>query len=1334
MKKNLYFAYILLISNLYSGTIHVPADQPNIQAGIMWASNGDTVLVGSGTYSGSGNVDINFFGKSIHLLSSSGSSNTTIDLNNDSRGFYFNSGEDTTSIVQGFNIRNGYVMQNEGYIPEDYGYGGAVYIGGESSPKFIDCRFEYNDSYYRGDAISIRDAGHPIFDDCYFYENEHDSNEGSRAGGAVDVYRSNATFRNTTFERNGTYCEYDGGALYLEDNGDDDKSHVDIFNCQFLYNGDDCGNSYGGAIYNNRMQMNIKDSYFTENEANINGGAIYISDNSEIIHVDNSIFYRNGIDVDQGGAIYQNSYSDTLYINQSTFSRNGYHTSDGGAIRSSRSKLVINNTDITQNHAEHGSGVYIYSEGNWENNYYEVNFSTIANNYNRTSYSHNTNNYLSGHYFNGKINNSITNWSFYSSADNNNLEESNNYTSVTDYRLFLDHHHEYGHFRLAAHSPAIGLAEYDDRFQYDRDGRPRPEPGSASPDAGCYESTRNNPAGAETIYVSPDGDDEFGSGESDNPYKTLYMAVRASHYDFNDVISLAPGTYNEDEYIRLRGRKVNIQSQQGSDSTVVVFNDDLAFSNQSFFSTNYPDYLYDATISGIDIRLNSGTSYGIYMYDSPIHLNDVIIEDEIYSEKTGFNINGLRSHTNEGLNYGLIKLYNYEDNEDFTYNFSNLDISTSGSSIIYFYNQYNSNNRDMNVYVSNSDLRSGSTGSGDVFANGCCDNWSNDDRIYITDSFVLGEIYHRGLRHFEADRTVFKNTRFEFSDNGSSYIYMENCTIDNGYFNFDADGLIKNTIFYPNIEFDNYQNESDVEFQYCLNIPEDAPTIGVYNISGEPLFVDIESENYNLMPASPCIDTADADNDDDGSNWDQDSNDQDPDGSRLDMGAYPYNHYGAYEPEILSVIDVPDDQGGLVNISWTASPNDVQDGNIIHYGVWRVNDAGDDVLSLVPAAQEISYNYFATTVNDSIEGNTNFETFYITAHTIDLNLAFTSETVSGYSIDNIAPSVPEGFLGSNNNNIVMLSWDENNDEDFDYYSVYRNGIKIADLSNTYFEELSFGDLEYYVTATDYNGNESEPSNTFNISLNQPGDVNIDDVVNVFDVVLMVEYILDPESSDFGDLEFGLADSNYDGELNILDIMYWVNVVLGLGREDLDIAQSAKLFIYNDQLLHKADGLVGYHFTISHDIGLELILTQAAMISESATYENLTEIVILNPESDILFTTDGDFKIIDVACANSLDMIDTDIVYVPDEFRLRPAYPNPFNPVTNISVDIPEEMMMTVNIFDINGRLIESLLDNELVEPGHKIFMWDANNQASGIYFIYVKSMKNNFAQRITLLK
>jgi hypothetical protein len=101
-----------------------------IQAGINVAEEGDDVVVADGVYTGVGNKNLSFDGKTIHVQSESGPKACIIDCERDGRGFHLQRGETPDAIIDGFTVRNGYV---DSEYPNEGCGGGFCCIG--SSPR-----------------------------------------------------------------------------------------------------------------------------------------------------------------------------------------------------------------------------------------------------------------------------------------------------------------------------------------------------------------------------------------------------------------------------------------------------------------------------------------------------------------------------------------------------------------------------------------------------------------------------------------------------------------------------------------------------------------------------------------------------------------------------------------------------------------------------------------------------------------------------------------------------------------------------------------------------------------------------------------------------------------------------------------------------------------------------------------------------------------------------------------------------------------------------------------------------------------------------------------------
>ncbi len=81
--------------------------------------------------------------------------------------------------------------------------------------------------------------------------------------------------------------------------------------------------------------------------------------------------------------------------------------------------------------------------------------------------------------------------------------------------------------------------------------------------------------------------------------------------------------------------------------------------------------------------------------------------------------------------------------------------------------------------------------------------------------------------------------------------------------------------------------------------------------------------------------------------------------------------------------------------------------------------------------------------------------------------------------------------------------------------------------------------------------------------------------------------------------------------------------------------------------------------------------------------------------------------------------------IPLVFRLSQNYPNPFNPVTKISYDIPRDAKVNITVYDILGREVTHLVNNEMKTAGFYIAQFNAMNYASGVYFYRIEAEEPN---------
>ncbi len=265
------------------------------------------------------------------------------------------------------------------------------------------------------------------------------------------------------------------------------------------------------------------------------------------------------------------------------------------------------------------------------------------------------------------------------------------------------------------------------------------------------------------------------------------------------------------------------------------------------------------------------------------------------------------------------------------------------------------------------------------------------------------------------------------------------------------------------------------------------------NISLDPLFCDAGAGDLTLCELSPCTDE-----------------------NNPECGPIGALGVGCSEcgwAEIQSVLDIPDDQGRSVRVTWARSPLDALGGveEVSWYELHRRRDvrgervsdeatgstgsqppAGStrledwDFVATIPAHGDPVYNYVSPTLCDTTaEYGFCWSVFLVRAATENPYVFFDSPPDSGYSVDNLAPEVPGGLMADGDPGAIALVWDPNEEEDLDYYAVYRDTVEDftpgAPIGYTTTEAYDDGsppaapEVWYRVTAFDFSGNESDPS-------------------------------------------------------------------------------------------------------------------------------------------------------------------------------------------------------------------------------------------------------------------
>lgn len=180
-------------------------------------------------------------------------------------------------------------------------------------------------------------------------------------------------------------------------------------------------------------------------------------------------------------------------------------------------------------------------------------------------------------------------------------------------------------------------------------------------------------------------------------------------------------------------------------------------------------------------------------------------------------------------------------------------------------------------------------------------------------------------------------------------------------------------------------------------------------------------------------------------------------------------------------------------------------------------------------------------------------------------------------------------------------------------------------------------------------------------------------------------------------------------------------------EDFEVAsyhlsEGTRLLLFgNDLAIVKGEpATISWHENSIHVEGDE--------VSDLTLYAPNVETLIIN-EVVSEFTRDGDY----ISLSGSFVSTEADYNGLPDQVELVQNFPNPFNPATTIQFQLPESASITLEVFDMIGRKVSLLVDDQMAAGSHSV-NFDASALSSGVYVYRLTVDGAQLTKRMTLIK
>jgi parallel beta-helix repeat protein len=688
-------------------------------------------------------------------------------------------------------------------------------------------------------------------------------------------------------------------------------------------------------------------------------------------------------------------------------------------------------------------------------------------------------------------------------------------------------------------------------------------------------------------HISTNGSDE-NDGSADSPFLTIQHGI--DNTLDGDTVLVHPGIYFEN--INFYGQEIYVTSEYHStlDTNII---------SQTIIDGGGNDHVvrFESNEGSTSVfrgfTITNGFPFGLYFWHvgNPIIDNLKIVnngERGVYITQSSPTLKNLTISDHSGPNGGQGIYLGYS--ESLLDNIIVKDNSTihEGGGILVSHSNLTMNDiviknnsasngggirvmQDSNVIINkalivnnNGSLWNGGLGGG-LFVGGGCN-------VTLNQATISNNISENGSGIYMQSANLFIDNSIIWSNEGNQDIYSE--------------PFGEMIIYYSDIfggEDEIIGDSSNLQYEN--------------NIESDPLFIDPENENYHLQINSPCIDAGNPEND------------NDPDGTIADMGAYYFHQIsGCMDP--LADNYNPDaiiDDGTCTYLEGCTDPL------ALNYDPDAIVDDGSCIYGEAGCNDEIAYNF-----NENAQ------------------------------------------------------WND-------------------------------GSCIYY------------------------GDINADGSINVVDVIAMVGFVLEfveptPE-------EILLGDLYPDGVINIYDIVGVVSIILTDPLLDtLPLSEVTLIQEHHSLKFSKTGSIAGIQIEYEGEFESSL---EGWMIEKNES--TILMVSIDGSEINKIYYS-GDLKIKSCEVIDwELNKIQAEVIVIPDQFSIKPAFPNPFNPVTTFSYDIPYDAYVVIKAFDVRGKEVVELV-NGMIEEGNHEVVWDASKLSSGMYFVRMTSGDYKGVQKIVFLK